>query len=271
MVTVAVVAAAWVGACGDGDDGAFDVTSEVLSDPTTQDIQVLAPDDEGTWPIVIAMHGLNGSGEDMVELGTRVAATGAVVFAPTYNTDLSTEQGLVQASEDLVCAYQLALRTAPEHGGDPTQPVTVVGWSLGADFAVLGGLGSGANTSARCPGDVPQPDVVVGLSGCYYEFDGKPVTWFDDLTGWGNKGADLYLVNGDQDAVCPSWQTERLTSALGGAGYDVNAVELADANHYAPVFHDLRDGQWQVISEDPAGEQAVETIVDAIATAGEAD
>ena len=174
-------------------------------------------------------------------LGSRDA--GAVVFAPSYNTDITTTEGLARTSDDLVCSYQLARRTATEYGGDLTQPFTVVGWSLGADLAMLGGLqGSGENTSTRCPGDVPRPDVVVGLSGCYYEFEGTPVTWFDDVSSWGNKSAHIYLTDGDRDDVCPAWQTERFATALRAAGYQVDVVQLHDANHFAPVFHDLRVG-----------------------------
>jgi dienelactone hydrolase len=229
---------------------------------------VLAPEAKGTWPVVVALHGIRGSGQDMVELGTRLARAGAVVFAPTYSTDLTTEQGFVRAADDIVCAYQLARRTAPAYRGDLTQPVTVVGWSLGADFVLLGSLqGSGENSSGRCPGEVPPPDVVVGLSGCYYEFEGKPVTWFADITNWGNKSAHIYLIDGSRDAVCPAWQTEKLAASLRAAGYTVEVVELDGANHFAPVFHDLRDGRWQVIMEDPAGEQAVNTIIAAITAA----
>jgi hypothetical protein len=129
------------------------------------------------------------------------------------------------------------------------------------------GLGArhGETDDGRCPGQVPRPDVVVGLSGCYYEFEGKPVTWFDDVTSWGNKSADIYLVDGDRDAVCPAWQTEELAGALRDAGYHVELVQLDAANHYAPVFHDMRNGQWQVITDDPAGQQTVQVIVDAVA------
>jgi acetyl esterase/lipase len=203
----------------------------------------------------------------MVELGTRLASAGAVVFAPTYNTDITTTAGLVRASDDIVCAYQLARRTASAFGGDLTQPVTAVGWSLGADLVVLGSLQASAdNTGGRCPGRVPTPDVVVGLSGCYFEFEGQPVKWFDDATNWENRGTDIHLVYGDRDAVCPAWQTDKLAESLRAEGYDVDLVALDAANHYAPVFHDLRDGQWQVITDDPAGEQTVTAIVDAIAS-----
>jgi dienelactone hydrolase len=205
----------------------------------------------------------------MVELGTRLAKAGVVVFVPTYNTDLSTPDGLTRASDDVGCAYQVARRIAPEYGGDLSQPVTAVGWSLGADFVVLGGLGPPTDSSTgRCPGELPRPDVVVALSGCYYEFEGNPVTWFDDLTGWSNKSADVHLVDGDNDTTCPASQTERLATSLRTEGYDVAVTQLSSADHSAPIFHDERDGQWEVITDDPAGEQAVEIIVDAITTAG---
>ncbi len=266
VASLATVAVACGG--GGGGDDALTVTSQVVSDPTTPDLRVLAPDGEGPWPVVVALHGFGGTGQDMVELGTRLAKAGVVVFVPTYNTDLSTPDGLTRASDDLVCAYQLARRIAPEHGGDLTQPVTVVGWSLGADFAVLGDLGPPTDSSTgRCPGEMPRPEVVVALAGCYYEFDGNPVTWFDDLTGWSNKTADIHLVDGDNDATCPAAQTERLATSLRTEGYDVAVTQLSSADHPAPIFHDESDGQWQVILDDPAGEQAVEVILDAITTA----
>jgi acetyl esterase/lipase len=91
------------------------------------------------------------------------------------------------------------------------------------------------------------------------------VTWFDDLTGLSNKDIDVYLLAGDQDTTCPAWQSEKLASELRAAGHHVELVQLHSANHYAPVFHDLRNGDWQVITNDPAGEQTVQAILDAIA------
>jgi len=266
--TVALAAAASTSACGGNDDNSMTVTTEVISDPTTQSIQVLAPETKGSWPVVLMLHGLNGKGEDMVELGSRIARAGALVYAPSYNTDLSTPEGFARTSEDLVCAYQLALRTAADHGGDVTKPLTIVGWSLGADLAMLGALGSGENESTRCPGDLTRPRVVIGLSGCYYEFDSNPVTWFDDLNGWGNKTARVYMTNGDRDTVCPAWQTDKLTTSLRGAGYQVEVVPLKNANHFAPVFHDLQGEDWRVISKNPPGDAVVATILDAMTTAG---
>ena len=112
-------------------------------------LRVLAPDGKGPWPVVVALHGYGGTGRDMVELATRVARAGAVVFAPTYHTDLRTAQGLVRA-RDISCAYRIALRSARRYGGDLSQPITVVGWSLGADLSVLGAL--------LTPVSIPAPD-----------------------------------------------------------------------------------------------------------------
>jgi hypothetical protein len=44
-------------------------------------------------------------------------------------------------------------------------------------------------------------------------------------------------------------------------------VILEGANHYAPVFHDVVDGEWVVDADDPAGERTVDVILDAIASA----
>ena len=64
----------------------------------------------------------------------------------------------------------------------------------------------------------------------------------------------------------PCLAVAQLATALGAAGYHVNFVQLTGADHYAPVFHELRNGQFQVITTDPAGEQAVKVILDAIAS-----
>jgi dienelactone hydrolase len=267
--TVACTALLAVG-CGGGDtrsgESKSSVTSQVVSDATTQDIHVFAPQGTGTSPVVVALHGINGTGQDMGAFATRLARAGMVVFAPTYRSDLTTPDGLSQAESDIVCSYRFARTSASQHGGDLTQPLTALGWSLGADFAVLGGLSPGPSPDEPCPGDKPPPDVVVGISGCYYEYEGKPITWFDDVSGWGNKGADFYLLAGDQDTTCPAWQSEKLASSLHDAGYHVHLVKLTGADHYAPIFHEVRNGKFQAVTTDPAGRRAVQVVLDAIAT-----
>ena len=160
LLVAAVVSVAV--ACGAGGGQEQTVTSHVVSDPTAPDLRVLAPDGKGPWPLVVALHGVGGTATDMVELATRLAAAGVVVVVPTYHSDVSTVEGLRRAGDDLSCAYQIARGSAPQYGGDLSQPVTVVGWSLGADLGILGTLGPPEDPSiGRCPGDVPRPEVIL--------------------------------------------------------------------------------------------------------------
>ena len=77
--------------------------------------------------------------------------------------------------------------------------------------------------------------------------------------------------------ACTSWtakvtppaasQTEKLAGSLRTEGYDIAVTQLKSANHSAPIFHDERDGQLQVIKDDSAGKQVVNLIVTAITAA----
>lgn len=255
-------------ACADSDSHGegFDVTSQVVSHETTQDILVLAPDAEGPWPVVWAMHGVGGTGEDMAETATRLAAEGFVVFSPTFRTDLNTQEGSLEAVLDAECGYRFARSIAAEHGGDLDQPVTFVGWSLGASFVLQGGLTEQIDPSGEivsCFTEVPRADVIVAVSGCHYEFEGAQFDF--DVSGWGNKDADVVLLAGNEDTICAAWQSEDATAELRSAGYNVDLVMLEGANHFAPIFHDLVDGEFVVVADDPAGEQTVEVILDTIA------
>ncbi len=259
--------------CGSDDSGnAIPVTSTVVSDPSTQDIHVFSPDADGPWPVVIAFHGINGKGEDMSELSTRLARGGTVVFAPTYRTDLSTQEGNQNASRDVECGYRLATSVAADYGGDLDQPMTVVGWSLGATVVMSGGLSntiSPSGTMTACSAEVPRADVIVAIDGCYYEFEGNKFDF--DPSGFGNKDADVILIAGKDDTTCAAWQSENAATALRDAGYNVDLVLLDGANHYAPIFHDLVDGEMVPIADDPPGDQTVKVILDAIAAAGTHD
>jgi acetyl esterase/lipase len=63
----------------------------------------------------------------MAEIGKRLAGNGFVVFAPNYRTDLSTEQGIVNAVRDAECGYRYARSIASDYGGDLDRPLTFVG------------------------------------------------------------------------------------------------------------------------------------------------
>jgi dienelactone hydrolase len=212
------------------------------------------------------MHGIGGEGQDMAELATRLAREGAVVFAPTYSTDLSTEEGLIQAARDAECGYRFARSIAADHGGDLGQPVTFVGWSLGATAVLSLGLSEQIDPTGQfldCFSEVPRADVIVAISGCYYEYEGMETDI--DTSGWGNEEAEITLLAGEEDTTCAAWQSEQGEADLRDLGYSVDLVMLEGANHYAPIFHDLVDGEWVVEADDPAGERTVEVILDAIA------
>lgn len=266
LVGVVLLAAA----CGaeEGQDGGSEVNSEVLSPEGTQGMLVFGPDAEGPWPVVFAMHGIDGQAEDMTELATRLAREGVVVFAPTYRTDVTTEEAREQAGMDLECAYRFARSVAAEYGGDLDRPVTIVGWSLGATGALALGLSEDIDPSGDlgCFSPAPRPDVVVAISGCHYEWEGRPSDLID-VSELGNDAADVVLVAGEEDATCAAWQTEDMAAELRAAGYALDLILLEGADHLAPVFHDVVDGEWVVDPNDPAGERTVGLILNAIAAA----
>jgi dienelactone hydrolase len=246
-------------------DGEFDVTSEVVSHEATKDLLVFAPNGEGPWPVVVAFHGIGGTGQDMAEIANRLAREGFVVFAPTYGTDITTQEGSDRAAVDAECGYRFARSIAAEYGGDLDQPVTFVGWSLGASAALGIGLTEEIDPTGEfvsCFGQVPRPDIIVAISGCHYE--GGQLD-FVDTEAWGNKEAGIYFLAGEKDTNCPPWETEDAAAEMRSAGYEVNLLMLDGADHFAPVFHDLQDGQFVVVANDPAGERTVEVILDAIA------
>ena len=248
-------------ACGDAEIAAYEVSSETVSDEMTQDILVLTPESDGSWPVVMLLHGLDGVGEAMAEAGARLAENGLVVFAPTYRTDMSTKQGMADLASDLTCAYRYAIANADRYNGDLDQPIISVGWSLGATFALEGGLTS-EDPPVACGAEVPLPDVVVAISGCHYQFEESQFDF--DPSGWGNKDAEVLLIAGDEDTTCAAWQSEDAAAELRAAGYDVDLVILEGADHPAPVFHEFVDGEFVLTPDDPAGAQTVDLIVDAI-------
>jgi acetyl esterase/lipase len=141
---------------------------------------------------------------------------------------------------------------APTYRSDLTTPdgLSQAGSDIGCGYQFA------RTTASQHGGDLTQPVTAPG----------KPIHWFDDVFGWGNKGADIYLLAGDQDTRCPAWQSRQLARALRDAGYHVDLIQLTGADHYAPIFHEVRNGQFQVVTYDAAGQRAVQVVLDAIAT-----
>jgi acetyl esterase/lipase len=126
LAALVVVPFVLLAACAEDDESAdgSTVRSEVLSHESTQDVLLFQPEADGPWPVVMAYHGIDGTAEDMALLGEQVAATGAVVFAPTYRTDLSSEETRSTAVRDGECGYRFARSVAADHDADLEQPMT---------------------------------------------------------------------------------------------------------------------------------------------------
>jgi alpha-beta hydrolase superfamily lysophospholipase len=251
--------------CGTGVNAEppFEVSSAVVSHETTQDISVWAPDAEGSWPVVYALHGTGGSRQDLVETATALASQGVVVFAADYRSAAPEYW-----EQDAECGYRYALSIAEEYGADLDQPVTSFGWSLGATLVLEGSLNDAAygpgGTYEECLSGTPRADVTVAVSGCHYEYQGQTFVFDPNASRWTNQEANLVLVAGKDDAICQAWQSKDATAALRSAGFDVELVEIADASHFTVIFHDVVDNEWTTLPDDPAGTEVVQTILDAI-------
>lgn len=248
-------------ACASGTSGPpYDISSEVLRDGSSQAVRVWAPTSQGSWPVVYALPGISGHKSDYDLLGPALAAQGVVVFATDYRTDGTLED----LAADLACGYQLASRRSDEYGGDLEQPVTGVGYSFGAFWMLAGALTSsdadGAAGSDGCAEDLPLPDVVVGLNGCY--FTGQPMRFrAEDLD---RREADVLVIASSEDRTCPAEESEEVAADLQAAGFDASLTTIRGANHFAPIFHDFDDGEWVRLPDSSAGDRTVESILDAI-------
>ena len=237
----------------------YDVTSRVVSGPDTRDIVIWKPVGDGPWPVVYAIPGVSGDKEDFDRLGPALAAHGAAVFA----TDYRAGGGFDQVAKDIVCGYRFVRSAAATYGGDPNAPVTTVGYSAGAAYS---GLVEARETSPQgtyhvCPHPAPPPDVMVGMNGCYFQYQGNPVT-FEASPPSGH--TRLLLVAGGKDDVCPSWQSEKAARLLRHTGYDTTLLTLPAANHYTTVFHDVVDGTWVVAASSADGNATLDAVLKAM-------
>ena len=257
--------------------GPFDVMTTVISHESTREISVWAPEAEGSWPIVIAVHG--GMGEldrnDLAVTAAELASRGAVVFAADWQPQ--------SAEQDLECGGRYALSVAEEYGGDLNQPYTLIGHSSGGTAVFEGGLNEAAygpeGSYQACLTANPVPDVIVAISGCYFE-DPDGQTYPYDISRYANEDADLVLIAGEEDQICEPWQSQDAAETFRSGGYTVEFVEIEGGNHNTVIFHDCQgraegEPSWCVgderltLADSPAGLEVVETIFEAIQAAQE--
>ncbi len=239
------------------DHGPFEVTTTMVSHETTQDIWVWAPDADGSWPIIYALHGTGGTGDGLATTASKLASHGYVVFSPTWRSEMDAE-----------CGYRYALSVAGQYGGDPDLPITSIGHSLGASVILVGGLDDAAyaegGTYDACFTGGPRPSLLVPIAGCHYEYRGNEFGF--DPVPFSGRDVDITLVVGTEDTECDPWQSQDATEVLNDVGYDARLVEVEDGNHANVVFYEIVDDEWVAIPDDPVGEEVVRVILDALGT-----
>lgn len=239
-------------------DENYDVTVDVVSHETTQDMWVYAPDADGSWPLIYALHGTGGTGDGLADTATGLASHGYVVFSPTWRSEMDAE-----------CGYRYAMTIADQYGGDPELGITGIGHSLGAGVTLVGGLNDAAyaegGTYDECFSGTPRPSVVVPIAGCHYEYAGEQFP-FDPVPHSG-RDVDITLVVGTDDTECEPWQSQDATDDLSDVGYDARLVEVEGGNHANVVFFEITDNGWVPVPGDPIGEEVVRIILDAIEAA----
>lgn len=253
-----------VGSPGTGPTGPFEVSEHVVSHPATAEISVWAPDVDGPWPVVYALHGAGGSRQDLAAMAAGLASAGMVVFVP----DWAADGRLGQRSDEVECGFRYAMTIAAEFGGEVDfQPVVGVGVDAGASVVLASALDPRMEFSTPCLADTARPslDLVVAIGGCYYDAGDDPRQFELAVSGWGNAAAEIVLVAAEHDEVCKPWQTRLAADALTRAGYQVNYAEIDDATHDQLIdaaTHDQQAGPGR-----PAAEATLQLIATAVAAA----
>jgi acetyl esterase/lipase len=246
-----------------------EVTSDVVyatllqPDVTELRLDVYAPEEAGTWPVIVFLHGFEGNKEYFAPLSQAMVEQGAVVFTvnwPTWIADLAAREngkGFRETSEVLSCAIRFARATASDYGGDPSQ-VTLVGFSCGAAYGAwvalagddldrlweeFASIREGPPPQVECvvsgvPADV---DAFVGIAGRYgfaeplQERD--PELW-QIASPYARLGQDLdlqvRLIHGERDSAVRSEHSVQFNDVLAEAGYDTS-LTLFDGLHRVPI------------------------------------
>jgi len=245
------------------------VTSDVVyatllqPDVTELRLDVYAPEEAGTWPVIVFLHGFEGNKEYFAPLSQAMVEQGAVVFTvnwPTWIPDLAAREngkGFRETSEVLSCAIRFARAKASDYGGDPSQ-VALVGFSYGASYGAwvsLAGdnLGRLWEEFASIRGEPPpqvecvvsgvpaEVDAFVGIAG-RYDFaellqERDPELW-QIASPYAHLGQDLdlrvRLIHGERDSAVRSEHSVQFNDVLAEAGYDTS-LTLFDGLHRVPL------------------------------------
>jgi len=119
----------------------------MLPDQEDQLLDVYQPVEEGSFPVVVLLHGFRARKEAYIDLSQELAKNGVVVFTinyPTWIPDLAVNEkgrGLREMFDVISCAIKFARVKAPDYDGDPSKLI-LVGHSYGAPMGAWVALGN---------------------------------------------------------------------------------------------------------------------------------
>ena len=243
--------------CAGGGTEKLTVSSHVITASTAPALRVLAPGGKGPgrpwWPCTAT----GAPGGARSELATQVArGRRRRLRADLPQRPADSTEGLVRAGRrHLVRLPGSPSGVARRYGGDLSQPVTVVGWSLGADLAVLRLPRTSVSilSTGRCPGELRRPDVVVALVRVLLPVPGQSGHLVRQPDRLDQQGLPTYTWwPATMMSRAPPPRQSRLASLTAHArGTTSPSPCLRQATHGAPIFHEDRNGRWQVVSRRP--------------------
>ena len=253
----------------------------------TLELDVYAPEGDGRWPMVVILHGGNGSKNDsqIVSLSEHLATQGRVVLTPSYSRitpDLViAEEGRAYRDtlESTLCAIRFAQHQGSEYGGD-IDNLTIVGHSAGGLFGLMAALlgeemfrewddfeslrGAPSHQVSCVIEEEAQPvQGFVGYNGAYFILQGSPLPDTDPElwrlthpTPFVERNSDLKLrfILGSFDETQPDWHksaVKEMETTFLMAGHDVDLVEVEaghDLNFDSPAWDMTLEAVLEVVN-----------------------
>ncbi len=132
-------------------------------DDSITKLDVHAPIEGGSWPVVIVVHGAMLGKGSTDRLAKTIASQGAVV----YNIDVVHPYPATISIERIGCAVRYARARAAEYGGDPSR-ITMIGHSFGANTGIVAALAGDSFEGACVVRDRSAlVDAFIGYEGVY--------------------------------------------------------------------------------------------------------
>jgi len=248
LLLVGLIVVALVGGCTSSPpsvnktaDIAYESANPVLAPGM---LDVYAPAKAGPWPVVVMLHGGDGSKADQREYARKVADLGFVVFAPTWGAvaaataDVSWYDNFLATESQVACAVEFARAHAAEYGGDPAT-------------MILFGHSGGASIGAQVAFARPEP-----TAGC---LGGTTLGAIDALVTWeGNFTLSVNVPDLDSILAAEPRVLDVITPWRYLAGHADQKVVMLVSEHPGAFFERKVGDPWAADSwlavRDPSGD-----------------